>query len=314
MARSQIQLGTAPASSGSSFRWAKESSPSSSPGDLLAAPLRQRDTWLGRAPAEEGKSDLAAHELELQRRIATGRGSLPVLPRAASVAMRLASDPDAPFDELDGLLRRDPPLAARLLSVANTASFRRGAAITTTRSAIGRLGLTRTRDLLFQAVYASSSAGLSRYQGEVAMSVQRSVRCATIAELVSRHLSLRIEGAYLIGLLHDIGESRIYRLLESVEVPSDDEATRLVARYHELAGRELAVAWQLPETIASACGAHHDGAAAEVGVRLAFATDVVVCALGAPDTAELEHALGLAPADARELQQAAADEIRQAGV
>jgi len=223
--------------------------------------------------------------------------------------MRLASDPDAAFDELDALLRSDPPLAARLMSVANSVGFRRGAAVTNTRAAIGRLGLVRTRDLLFQAVHASSSVGLKRHQAEVQASVRRSVRCAAVAEVAGRHLQLSVDGAYLVGLLHDIGETRIYRLLESIDVPSPEVAADLVARYHEHAGRELATAWQLPDAIIAACGRHHEATADTLSARLAHATDLVVDAFEAGDAVELARCLGATPEAADALLRDAADAI-----
>lgn len=298
-----------------SFRWAN-----------APARVTERPTEHGEAPtvpderadqpgaAGPGEPDARpSHEVALLRRLASGRGSLPVLPRVATVAMKLASDPDAPFDELDGLLRGDPPLAARLISVANSVAYRRGPSITNTRAAIGRLGLVRTRDLLFQTVYAASSMGVQRHQREVQASVARSVRCAAVAELLVTRLAIPAEGAYLTGLLHDIGETRVYRLLESVDLPSRDDAAPLVARYHERAGRELAIAWQLPDGIAAACGAHHDVTLPGPHERLAHATDVVVDHLGSHDVTDMAAALGVGVDEAEDIQRAAIEAVRVAG-
>ena len=105
-------------------------------------------------------SQMGELERELVRRLRTGRAALPVLPDVAQAALRLANDPDARIDELARLVDTDPPIAARFMSVANSAGYWRGLLTASTQSAIVRLGLANTRDLLFQVVYAASASGL----------------------------------------------------------------------------------------------------------------------------------------------------------
>jgi HD-like signal output (HDOD) protein len=69
---------------------------------------------------------------------------------------------------------------------------------------------------------------------------------------------------YLCGLLHDIGESRVYRILSELGTkPSDAEARDLVERYHAHAGGELADKWKLPEEISQVCRKHTERRAPE---------------------------------------------------
>ena len=152
-----------------------------------------------------------------------------------------------------------------------------------TQSAIVRLGLASTRDLLFQVVYATNSGGLKKYQSAVQASFRRSVLAAHAARVVSRELSLGGEYDYMSGLLHDIGESRIYRILDGVKLPSNPSLVEsLVRKYHESAGAEIAMAWKLPTEIVDACAAHHDAAAAATPhVRLVMIADCIVAALDA---------------------------------
>jgi putative nucleotidyltransferase with HDIG domain len=231
--------------------------------------------------------DLAMPELEreLVRRLKTGRAALPVLPAVAQSAIRLANDPDARITELASLVDTDPPIAARFMSVANSVIYFRGWVTSSTQSAIVRLGLASTRDLLFQVVYASSAGGLKKYQSAVQASFRRSVVAAHAARVISRELSIVSEYDYMSGLLHDIGESRIYRILDGVKVPADPELVEsLVRKYHESAGAEVAMAWKLPTEIVDACAAHHDPtAAANPHVRLVMIADCVVAALDAED-------------------------------
>jgi HD-like signal output (HDOD) protein len=62
--------------------------------------------------------------------------------------------------------------------------------------------------------------------------------------------------------LHDIGESRVYRIFSEMGVSARDPSVPdLVARYHPRAGAELALKWKLPAEIVEVCGKHHDPAA-----------------------------------------------------
>jgi putative nucleotidyltransferase with HDIG domain len=222
-------------------------------------------------------------ERELVRRLKTGRAALPVLPAVARSAIRLANDPDARITDLASLVDTDPPIAARFMSVANSVIYFRGWVTSSTQSAIVRLGLASTRDLLFQVVYASTSGGLTKYQSAVQASFRRSVMAAHAARVISRELSIGNEYDYMAGLLHDIGESRILRILDGLKLPATPELVgELVRKYHESAGAEVAMAWKLPTEIVDACAAHHDpSAAANPHVRLVMIADCVVAALDA---------------------------------
>ncbi len=234
---------------------------------------------------EPGMGEL---ERELVKRLKTGRAALPVLPAVAQSAIRLANDPDARITDLASLVDTDPPIAARFMSVANSVIYFRGWVTSSTQSAIVRLGLASTRDLLFQVVYASTSGGLKRYQSAVQASFRRSVLAAHAARVISRELSIGSEYDYMSGLLHDIGEARIYRILDGLKQRADTALVEsLVKKYHQSAGAEVAMAWKLPTEIVDACAAHHDPAAAATPhVRLIMIADCVVDALDAESATE----------------------------
>src|SRR5450432_1428481 len=186
----------------------------------------------------EPTPEMSETERELVRRLRTGRAALPVLPQVAESALRLANDPDARITDLAELVDTDPPIAARFMSVANSVAYWRGLLTSSTQSAIVRLGLANTRDLLFQVVYAASSGGLKRYQAQVQKSFKRSVVAAVAARTAARELEMDSEYDYMSGLLHDIGEARIYRILDGLPNRVEDPklVKQLVQRYHTAAG------------------------------------------------------------------------------
>ncbi|HEX4477555.1 MAG TPA: HDOD domain-containing protein [Polyangiaceae bacterium] len=253
---------------------------------------------------EKPRSEL---ELALVKKMETGRAALPVLPRVATHALKLAGNPEASVSELGRLIDGDPPIAARFLSVANSVIYFRGLRTSSTQAAIVRLGLQHTRDLLFQVVYAASMTGLKRFHEQVRRSFDRSVVCALAARQAAEMLSIDLDSAYMCGLLHDIGEARIYRILEELRPPpgGDGEIAELVAAYHCRAGAEVAKAWQLPAEIVDACALHHEPGECTPHVRVVKISDAVADAVEGNFDPDRFLVLGLQEGAARDLVNAA---------
>jgi len=264
-------------------------------------------TPLGQLPSDTGLANESELERELVKQLRTGRAALPVLPQVAQSALRLANDYDARIDELARLVDTDPPIAARFMSVANSVAYWRGMVTSSTHSAIVRLGLANTRDLLFQVVYAASTNGLKKYQTLVLRSFKRSVTAALAARAASSVVHYEGDYDYMCGLLHDIGEARVYRILDNLAGSADDLSLvkRLVQKYHCVAGAEVAMAWKLPTEIVDCCAAHHDlSAMASPHVKLVMIADAVVDAidaasLGKPEKWATFEALGVSLDTAR---------------
>src|SRR5690606_6237318 len=123
-------------------------------------------------------------EIALLERLNVGRAALPMLPAVAQSALQLVNNPDANIAEFARLVEKDPPIAARFLSVANSALYSRGRKVASLEEAVMRLGLYACRDLLMQVVYASTLSGLKRYQSEVQASFQRSVHSGLVCRAV----------------------------------------------------------------------------------------------------------------------------------
>ncbi|MCA9644815.1 MAG: HD domain-containing protein, partial [Myxococcales bacterium] len=90
------------------------------------------------------------------------------------------------------------------------------------------------------------------------------------------------------GLLHDLGEARVYRLLDRLEVPpSAIEAALLVDRYHTEAGEDIARAWKLPQDVVDVCGSHHrQGLDISLPVRLVQIADLLTASVTAESAGE----------------------------
>jgi putative nucleotidyltransferase with HDIG domain len=220
----------------------------------------------------------SAAETALVQTLEGGRAALPLLPHVAAQALELANNPSSSVREFSELIMKDPPIAARFLATANSALYSRGQTIRSVTDAVSRIGLGGARDLVLQVVYASTMAGMPRYQEEVQRSFQRSVLCGMLCRVAAPLLRLNVADAYLCGLLHDIGEARVYRILsECKSCPTPSEAADLVQKYHPRAGAELAMRWALPDEIVQVCRRHAEkGPAPSDQLRLVRLADLLV--------------------------------------
>jgi putative nucleotidyltransferase with HDIG domain len=253
-------------------------------------------------------SPASAAEVALIQTLEGGRAALPLLPQVAMQALELANNPESSVREFSELIMKDPPIAARFLATANSALYSRGQTIRSVTDAVARIGLGAARDLVFQVVYASSVTGMAAFQEEVQASFQRSVLCGLLCRTAAPLLRINVADAYLCGLLHDIGEARVYRILsESKAVVDSIEATALVDRYHARAGAELAMRWALPDEIVQVCRRHQEkGPAQSEQLRLVRISDLLVGhSAPAPEEGELPEAelfeLGVSISQARSI-------------
>ncbi len=252
---------------------------------------------------------------QLERDLARGTSDLPTLPRSVTEALRLARTPGLDFDDVARVAAGDPPLAARVVSVANSALYSRAGMprIASVRRAAVRLGTQATRDVLYQVAYASMFVDAPRFRDLVEATFQHGVRAARCARLLARARGLDTDVAFLAGLLHDIGRARCWKLLAqrrgSIDMTS---AAVAVGDLHATAGAELATAWHLPEEVVEACRWHHgpDGRAYPLLVAAADALSRLI--EGRDSTADAHvHLLqaGVAAADIEELVVQASKEV-----
>jgi HD-like signal output (HDOD) protein/CheY-like chemotaxis protein len=119
-----------------------------------------------------------------------------------------AASPRSDLSELAGMISRDPMLAARILQIANSASYSTGGAvITTIPEAVRKIGFSAVRNAaaalgIFEAMPASSSDGFNPIR-----CWQHSFAVARLCEMLIEPVNAEQTGlAYLVGLCHDLGD------------------------------------------------------------------------------------------------------------
>lgn len=199
--------------------------------------------------------------------------SLRELPPFSPILNRLLASlaqEDVSFMKLGDLVEKDPVLAGNLLHLVNSALYARRGSINSVRHALSLLGINKLRNVvlgmsisrMWNQVRTPPSWSMARFN-------MHSAACAILSDLLAQQLTVNYaEGAFVAGLLHDVG-----RLL--IALGLSDDYTRIVEMYdagslslvdyekdaigvtHPELSSEAMLFWKLPEQIQTAVLYHH---------------------------------------------------------
>lgn len=250
----------------------------------------------------------------------------PVLPAAVAEVMALANSMEANFREVDRVVRQDPIVAARVLSVANSPLYRPPSPITSLRAAMMRLGWSVLREILLQAV-AEAHLFRNGPRRELASSRLHAIVLAHVHRHVAQIVGFDAEHAFVCGLLHDLGRPLMLSLLSRNDAPRLDpnQRTVLIDRLHCTIGERVARRWALPEVVVRVCREHHDAdddaSTSGIGVSTIAVCEALVLAAGfasdpqpTPESCEPQLArLGLPAHELESLRSTVGVLCREAG-
>jgi len=204
-----------------------------------------------------------ASELEviLTKRIQSDQLVLPTMPAVALKVAEILKDPDAGMKEVAAALEKDPVLSARALRMATSASFAAGGKKATLQEALARLGTKTIKGLLVEA--AAQKLFVSRnpqINDQLRVLWEHSVAVGTMArDVLALTGASDSEGAYLAGLLHDVGKPVVATMLLELERQLTEvyqrnwidsgEWLEVIAKVHRPIGVALGERWQLPPSI-----------------------------------------------------------------
>ena len=253
----------------------------------------------------------------VERELSRGGNDLPQLARSAAEALRIARAAVLDLDAAARLAERDPPIAARVLAVANSALYARGARHISPRRAITHIGGSALRDVLYQAAYASMTFSVPLFATEVSRDFVHGVATAALSRALARVASADPEDAFLAGLLHDLGRARCWMLISKrvTAVGSDEDGLAVVDALHASAGHALLKAWELPPEIADVCLHHHDPGERKLSAIIAAADVLAHAAEKRADPrvpAEVLYAIGVEPTLTDQWLKRAVGEVERA--
>ncbi len=152
---------------------------------------------------EDGRSLIHEFEQELHH----GRFVLPSLPEVAFRIREMIEQQDCSMEELATLVNTDPAIAAKLVKVANSVMYRGVSTCNGTATAISRLGLITTKQLVTSfAVLALFQTRSNMFEEHMRQLWQQSIEVACYSYALAKELpGFNEEEAMLAGLIHNIG-------------------------------------------------------------------------------------------------------------
>ncbi len=132
---------------------------------------------------------------------------LPPAPKVLQKLQRLVADPNSSLEKIAEVIALEPGLSGRVVQMANSTHFGRGAKVEGSVEAIQRVGLKGVQELVTFAV-ASQLVGrpLNAYGLDAQSLWSRALACALAAgNLAERSGAVDYTEAYTAGLMHGLG-------------------------------------------------------------------------------------------------------------
>lgn len=192
------------------------------------------------------------------------------LPHIVTRLVQLVNDEDSTLQDFEEVIRLDPALVARLLTLVNSSYFGLTRKVDSISRAVALLGMKNLHNI---AVTDAIQGMLRSDSGSTEFSPQQlwlhsaasGICCKMIAE---RIFTINGDDAYLCGILHDIGlivemegdQENFLRLIDQL-TPDGSSITEVEQQIfntdHGQIGYILAKEWRIPDAIAEAIRDHH---------------------------------------------------------
>ena len=223
--------------------------------------------------------------------------SIPPLPRTAEKVLERLRDPGVNLPKIAEDIAEDQVLAAAVLRLVNSPMYRGLSHIASLPLAIARLGTNIVRTMMVQQSVRASLFDKqigNRALAEVVW--RRSLGSACIMRSLSRFTKVDQEDAFLVGLLHDIGNVMVLRIMHAQQMVMHDSLDVATFEYlchetHQEFGELIADAWGLPEALKALIAKHHTYPESDDPLRLQrlqlIASDSIAAMLGYAPTAQL---------------------------
>ncbi len=195
---------------------------------------------------------------------------IPSLPLIATELMQVTNDDRLSVNQLLPIIEKDPPLAMKVLKIANSAYYGMHRKVESLRHALVIIGMKELGDL---SIGFSVMNTLSDSDDPAGLHWDKlwehSAGVGHIAQLLQESLGIQTGSSpYALGLLHDVGKIILYRLepekyVQIIEyalenLTSAEEAeNHILGIDHMTIGSWVAEKWQLPESILNAIKYHH---------------------------------------------------------
>ena len=216
--------------------------------------------------------------------------------------MATLADDNVSFIELGDLIEKDAVLSGQILQLANSAMYARRNQVASVRYALSLLGVAKTRNIVLGVQVAGMwSKARSPQELSVSRFNMHSAAVAILSDLLAQYVPSSFgEGAFVAGLLHDVGRllmalglpvefAEVVRTHRETGVPMVECEQAALSFTHAELSEEVLERWKLPVAVQTAVARHHSptplgqGHPAEIPLsHLVAAADRYVNSIGMP--------------------------------
>ncbi|WP_320820788.1 HDOD domain-containing protein [Thalassolituus sp.] len=190
---------------------------------------------------------------DIVQQIREDRLVLPTLPEIALKIREVAEDEDATINDISSIIGQDPALTTRLLRVANSPMLRSSIAINDLTTAVSRLGIDYTSNLVIGLAMAQMfQATNDAIDVRMRECWSRAIEIASSAQVLARHFTkLPSDQALLAGLVHQIGVLPILAYAENNEGLMSDSMSldHVIERLHPHIGAYILKSWDFSDEL-----------------------------------------------------------------
>jgi putative nucleotidyltransferase with HDIG domain len=260
-------------------------------------------------------------EDNLHQRLLTAR--LPALPHVLLRFLELCRHDDTGLDDVGRLISQEPAMAAKVLTLAGSASRYQGQQPKDLLQCLMQLGLDSAKTaLVAESVHQVFDAFAAGRAADLAHFWKHSLAAAILAKRLARETGYaRSEEAYLAGLLHDVGQLALVSTLpdQYFKVFAEHYDDSWLANWevvamgltHAEVGAWLAGRWQLDSYLADAILYHHEPAERVAQAHPLVRITWLAHALDRDPMADVS-AFGLTPASVERLLAGLDEEVERA--
>ncbi len=197
----------------------------------------------------------------LAKSLASGTLEIPPLPEVANQVLSLSQSADTDAKKLAELIHRDQALASNVLRISNSPLYAGREPIVSLQQAISRIGFAALCDMAFAVSVRSRMVTVKPFEAEARDLWRHSFASGLFAKEIARARRRNVEGAFICGLLHDMGKSVIFgaaaAVAKSVVMPSREAVLPVIDEMHAGVGAQFATKWNLSKQVAEAIEFHH---------------------------------------------------------
>jgi HD-like signal output (HDOD) protein len=199
--------------------------------------------------------------------------SLALLPPFSPILTKLMASmarEDVSIAELSDWIEKDTVITGHVMRLVNSAAFGRGGTISSVRHGLAIIGLIKLRNVILGMSVCRMWSQVRTPKGwSNARFNLHATACALLCDLIAQYRSVEFgEGAFLGGMLHDIGKllmaaglpdeyQIIQEMHEATERPLTECENEIIGITHPELSRLVLEKWNLPTAIRRGVEFHH---------------------------------------------------------